>query len=196
MKIYGLVGHEIDFTIADFVADYRAATPTGAAEVSVPSKEELKKLINQYRIRMTKNIKIKIETDKKYLNKIMDSYILKSPMSIYEVKEEKLSNYIERSKNVILNIINSNKIKLDSIKSSFIFTSPIKMIEKKYNDYNVLVNKLEILNPLNTLKRGYSITKKDNKVLTSIKNIKKDEMIEVNLSDGIINAKVNEIKEN
>ena len=54
----------------------------------------------------------------------------------------------------------------------------------------------EILNPLNTLKRGYSITKKDNKVLTSIKNIKKDEMIEVNLSDGIINAKVNEIKEN
>ena len=70
------------------------------------------------------------------------------------------------------------------------------IIEKKYNDYNVLVNKLEILNPLNTLKRGYSITKKDNKVLTSIKNIKKDEMIEVNLSDGIINAKVNEIKEN
>lgn len=194
--VISAVGHEIDFTIADFVADYRAATPTGAAEVSVPSKEELKKLINQYRIRMTKNIKTKIETDKKYLNKIMDSYILKSPMSIYEVKEEKLSNYIERSKNVILNIINSNKIKLDSIKSSFIFTSPIKMIEKKYNDYNVLVNKLEILNPLNTLKRGYSITKKDNKVLTSIKNIKKDEMIEVNLSDGIINAKVNEIKEN
>lgn len=194
--VISAVGHEIDFTIADFVADYRAATPTGAVEVSVPSKEELKKLINQYRIRMTKNIKTKIETDKKYLNKIMDSYILKSPMSIYEVKEEKLSNYIERSKNVILNIINSNKIKLDSIKSSFIFTSPIKMIEKKYNDYNVLVNKLEILNPLNTLKRGYSITKKDNKVLTSIKNIKKDEMIEVNLSDGIINAKVNEIKEN
>ena len=154
--VISAVGHEIDFTIADFVADYRAATPTGAAEVSVPSKEELKKLINQYRIRMTKNIKTKIETDKKYLN----------------------------------------KIKLDSIKSSFIFTSPIKMIEKKYNDYNVLVNKLEILNPLNTLKRGYSITKKDNKVLTSIKNIKKDEMIEVNLSDGIINAKVNEIKEN
>ena len=131
--VISAVGHEIDFTIADFVADYRAATPTGAAEVSVPSKEELKKLINQYRIRMTKNIKTKIETDKKYLNKIMDSYILKSPMSIYEVKEEKLSNYIERSKNVILNIINSNKIKLDSIKSSFIFTSPIKMIEKKYN---------------------------------------------------------------
>lgn len=194
--VISAVGHEIDFTIADFVADYRAATPTGAAEVSVPSKEELKKLINQFRIRMTKNIKTKIETDKKYLNKIMDSYILKSPMSIYEVKEEKLSNYIERSKNVILNIINSNKIKLDSIRSSFIFTSPIKMIEKKYNDYNVLVNKLEILNPLNTLKRGYSITKKDNKVLTSIKNIKTNEMIEVNLSDGIINAKVNEIKEN
>ena len=91
--------------------------------------------------------------------------------------------------------MNDNYFKF-SIKSSFIFTSPIKMIEKKYNDYNVLVNKLEILNPLNTLKRGYSITKKDKKVLTSIKNIKTNEMIEVNLSDGIINAKVNEIKEN
>ena len=61
---------------------------------------------------------------------------------------------------------------------------------------NKLTCSVRILNPLNTLKRGYSITKKDNKVLTSIKNIKTNEMIEVNLSDGIINAKVNEIKEN
>lgn len=194
--IISAVGHEIDFTIADFVADYRAATPTGAAEVAVPSKDELKKFINQYKVRMTKNIKNKIESDRRYLTKILDSYILKSPMSIYEVKEEKLSNYIERSKNVILNIINSNRIKLESIKSSFIFTDSKKIIEKKINDYNVLLNKLEILNPLNTLKRGYSITKKDNKVLTSVKNINNGENIEVKLIDGIIKTTVKEIKEN
>ena len=79
----------------------------------------------------------------------MDSYILKSPMSIYEVKEEKLSNYIERSKNVILNIINSNKIKLDSIKSSFIFTSPIKMIDTIVPE--ICVSKPRLLHILNII---------------------------------------------
>lgn len=193
--VISAVGHEIDFTISDFVADVRAATPTGAAEIAVPSKNELIELLNQYKVRITKNVKTKIDSDRRYLSKILDSYILKSPMSIYEVKEEKLSNYIERLKSIMMNIINSNNIKLNSIKSSFIFTNPSKILEKKSNDYNSLVNKLEILNPLNTLKRGYTITKKDNKVLTSIKNTKKNENIEVDLVDGVINATINEVRE-
>lgn len=193
--VISAVGHEIDFTISDFVADVRAATPTGAAEIAVPSKNELIELLNQYKVRITKNVKTKIDSDRRYLSKILDSYILKSPMSIYEVKEEKLSNYMERLKSIMMNIINSNNIKLNSIKSSFIFTNPSKILEKKSNDYNSLVNKLEILNPLNTLKRGYTITKKDNKVLTSIKNTKKNENIEVDLVDGVINATINEVRE-
>lgn len=194
--IISAVGHEIDFTISDFVADKRAATPTGAAEIAVPSKEELKKLLNQYMIRLSKNIKNKLDGNRVYLNKVLDSYILKSPMSIYEVKEEKLSNLIERSRNSILNILSSNKIKLDNIKNSYVFVNPLKMFENKNNKYANLINKLEVLNPLNTLKRGYSITKKDNNVITSINNIKVKDKIDITLENGTLNAEVLVIKEN
>ena len=194
--IISAVGHEIDFTIADFVADVRAATPTGAAEIAVPNKEDLQKLLNQLTIRINKNINDKINHNRIYLKKIMDSYILKSPMSIYEVKEEKLSNYIERLNNVILNKISSSKLILDNIKSSFIFENPKKIFENKINNYNNLINKLDVLNPLNTLKRGYSITKVNNIVINSVKNINMNDNINITLEDGNIDAKVVNVKEN
>ena len=194
--IISAVGHEIDFTIADFVADIRAATPTGAAEIAVPNKEDLKKLINQLTIRMNKNMLDKINYDKSYLNKVLDSYILKSPMSIYEVKEEKLSNYIERGKNVILNLLSSNELKLNNLKKSYIFIQPSKIFENKSNKYNNLIDKLDVLNPMNTLKRGYTITKIKDKVVTSIKDIKVNDEINVTLENGNIDAKVIEVKEN
>ncbi|MBO6145360.1 MAG: exodeoxyribonuclease VII large subunit [Bacilli bacterium] len=194
--IISAVGHEIDFTIADFVADIRAATPTGAAEIAVPNKEDLKKLINQLTIRMNKNMLDKINYNKSYLNKVLDSYILKSPMSIYEVKEEKLSNYIERGKNVILNLLSSNELKLNNLKKSYIFIQPSKIFENKSNKYNNLIDKLDVLNPMNTLKRGYTITKIKDKVVTSIKDIKVNDEINVTLENGNIDAKVIEVKEN
>ena len=194
--IISAVGHEIDFTIADFVADIRAATPTGAAEIAVPNKDDLNKIINQLTIRINKNINDKISYNKTYLNKVLDSYILKSPMSIYEVKEEKLSNYIEKINTIILNKISSSKLIFDNLTSSYIFINPNKIFENKNNNYNNLINKLSVLNPLNTLKRGYSITKINNKVITNIKNIKIDDNINVTLENGNIDAKVVKIKEN
>ena len=194
--IISAVGHEIDFTIADFVADVRAATPTGAAEIAVPNKDDLKKLIDQLTIRASKNINDKINYNKSYLNKVLDSYILKSPMSIYEVKEEKLSNYIEKINTIILNKISSSKLVLDNLKSSFIFEKPKRIFENKINTYDNLINKLNVLNPLNTLKRGYSITKINDKVVTNITNIKINDNINVTLENGNIDAKVTNVKEN
>ena len=94
--VISAVGHEIDFTIADFVADKRAETPTGAAEIAVPSKADLLKLISQLEIRSSKNMNNILETNKKILDKIRSSYILSNPMSIYEIKEQKLDNLIEK----------------------------------------------------------------------------------------------------
>ena len=84
--VISAVGHEVDFTIADFVADKRAATPTGAAEIAVPDKSELKNLIKQLEIRSSKNINNIINYNKTILEKIKTSYILKNPRSIYEIK--------------------------------------------------------------------------------------------------------------
>ena len=171
--IISAVGHEIDFTIADFVADKRAETPTAAAEMCAPSKSDLINLLKQMELRLNKNINSLITNNKLVLHKLMDSYILKNPMSMYEVKEEKLSNDIERLNGFI-------KIVLD----------------KKNDRYNHLVEKLEVLNPLNTLKRGYTITKKEGKVISSIKGIKSNDVLEINLNDGSIITNVKEVKEN
>ena len=80
--------------------------------------------------------------------------------------------------------------------TSFIFETPNKIFESKINNYNSLINKLDVLNPLNTLKRGYSITKINDKVVTNIKDVIINDNINVTLKNGNITAKVLEVKEN
>ena len=188
--VISAVGHEVDFTIADFVADVRAATPTGAAELAVPDKSELKKLINQLELRSSKNINNLINYNKTILDRIKSSYILKNPMSIYEIKEQQLSNTIEKINNYIINYLDNKKVRLDSIKSSYVLHNPEKIFENKSNKYSHLIEKLEVLNPLNTLKRGYSITKLEGKVVTDIKKVNKGDKINISLKNGEVEASV------
>ena len=193
--IISAVGHEVDFTIADFVADKRAATPTGAAELAVPSKEDLIKLIKQYEIRLNKNINNLLINNRKILDKIKDSYILKNPMAIYQVKEEKLSNSIEKINTIIFNEIEKNKTKLNLFKNAHILLNPNKILENKNNKYNNLIEKLTVLNPFNTLKRGYAIVKKEDKVVNKVNKIKINDTINIDLYDGNIVSKIIDIKE-
>ena len=188
------VGHQIDFTITDFVADVRAETPTGAAERAVPILSDILLEIDNNKNRLSNSIKMILENNKLRLKKLTDSYILKNPLSMYEIKEQKLDNIIDKL-NVSMNtIIYTNKSKLEVIENSIIFKDPKVLYEDKLNKTNHLIEKLEILNPLNALKRGYSILKKDDKVVSSIKKIKKDDNIKINLKDGNINVKVMEVE--
>ncbi len=212
------VGHEIDFTISDFVADLRAPTPTGAAEMAVPSKEDLLVYFNQMNKRNTKAILNIIENDRQILKRYQESYILKNPMSLYEKLEQNFDHLYERLIMVINNTITLNSERLNKLKGSFIFKNPkMLFIDKAYN-YNDLINrlkisinkniddnknryvnllsKLEVLNPITTLKRGYTITKVNDKPIKSIKGIKKDMVISSELYDGVLVSKVIDIKEN
>ena len=114
-------------------------------------------------------------------------------MSIYEIKEQKLSNTIEKLNSYIVNYLDNKKVRLENIKTSYVLTNPSKIYENKENKYNHLVEKLEVLNPLNTLKRGYSITKLNNKVVTDIKQVKVDSDINISIKNGSINAKVTSV---
>ena len=167
--IISAVGHEIDFTISDFVSDLRAPTPTAAAELAVPNTIDLINNINQMKLRLGKSIKNKVEINQNKLNALINSYALKNPKAIYEVKAQKLDMLIDK-----LNIYTTN------------------VFEAKSNRYISLIDKMEALNPIKTLKRGYSITKKDNKVIT-IKDIKKDMIITTELEGGEIISKVTEV---
>ena len=139
-------------------------------------------------------IKRVLENNKLRLKKLTDSYVLKNPLSMYEIKEQKLDNLIDKLSNSMNAIISNNKARLEIVKNSIIFKDPSVLYENKFKKTNHLIEKLEILNPLSSLKRGYAIVKKDDKCIISLKTIKKDDIINVILKDGIVETKVMEVK--
>ena len=188
--VISAVGHEIDFTIADFVADLRAPTPTGAAEMAVPQLSDVTKYLNQINIRLNNTISNKINQNKRKLNDLMTSNVFKNPMIIYQTKEMIFDNLFERLKHSTINLVNIKSKKLLEVKSSYILKSPYKLLDNKANKYLNLVSKLETLSPLLTLQRGYTMTKVNGKVISSCKNIKKGDSIEVSFKDGKVDAEV------
>lgn len=190
IPVISAVGHEIDFTIADFVADLRAPTPTGAAELAVPNRLDVINYIDQLTIRSKKIISNKIEFLKQKLNDITNKYILKNPISIYEIKEQYFSGIIEKLKFNITNVYNKKEKEYLNITSSFIFKEPNKLTEKKKQKYLQIISKLDALSPLSTIKRGYSVVRKNDKVITSKKDLIRKDKIEIELSDGNIEAEI------
>ena len=211
------VGHEVDFTISDFVADLRAPTPTGAAELCVPNKDDVKELFNQYNIRLVKAIYTHIDKLEKELNNLKNSYILKNPTSLYEKQEQNFDNLYERLIIAIKSNIDNNKNRLNTIKSSYVLKNPnmlfidkaynyndlIKrlknniniLLDNKKNNYVNLLTKLEVLNPITTLKRGYSVTRTKNKIIKTKNDVKKGDTIVTEINDGRIESVVENIYE-
>ena len=96
IPVISAVGHEIDYTISDFVADLRAPTPTGAAELAVPNLTDLVKYLEQLKIRLNEAMSKKIHIQKTILERYQNSYILKNPMAIYDIQTQKLDMFKER----------------------------------------------------------------------------------------------------
>lgn len=188
IPIISAVGHEVDFTIADFVADLRAPTPTGAAEMAVPQISDVIKYLNQVNIRLNNTINNKVTNYRRKLNDIYSRNIFKNPISIYQSKEMVFDSLIERLKFSLTNLTNIKEKELIKLKNSYVLKNPYQILDKKSNKYLQLVSKLETLSPLLTLKRGYTITKINDKVISSCKNIKKNDKLSIEFTDGIIDA--------
>lgn len=193
--IISAVGHEIDWTIADFVADLRAPTPTGAAEMAVPTILDLNSLLDNYKIRLNKNIKAMINSKFINLRSLKSSFVLKNPMAIYEVKMQKYSNLIENLNRTMEKIILSKKIIYEKVLASPIIKNPYTLFDKQKNKYEMLVNTLKLVNPLNILEKGYSLVKLDDKLIKSTKNLKVKDKINIKLHEGEMTAVVEKIKE-
>ena len=215
IPIISAVGHEIDFTIADFVADKRAPTPTGAAEMAVPDKTDIQSYLNQINIRLEKAIYNKIKIYRQQLNNLESSQIFKNPYRMYEIKEQMFDVLYEKLTKEIKLILKNKLDNLNLLKTSFVFKNPNvfvidkvylyndlikkininieKIITSKNNNYINLLNKVEVLNPITTIKRGYSIVRINDKAITSIKNIKKGDILTNQLRDGNIKSEVIQI---
>lgn len=195
IPIISAVGHEIDFTIADYVADLRAPTPTGAAEMAVANQTDFYNYMRQINLRLNKSMQNYIKNNRERLDTLKNSYILKNPISMYQIKEQKFDTLYEKLCLVMKNLIQNEKTSLQNkIDKIPILTK--HLLERNQNQYVSLLNKLEILNPLLTIKRGYSITKKDDKVITSVKDLKKDDTLQIQLQDGSVLADVEKIINN
>ncbi len=188
--IISAVGHEIDFTIADFVADLRAPTPTGAAEMAVPQIQDVMNYLTQLNIRLNKVITNRVIHYRERLDSILNRNIMKNPMVMYQTKEMLFDSILERLKYQISSLIHLKEKELIQIQSSYIFQNPYQMIEKKSQYYLQLLSKLETLSPLLTLKRGYTISKKEDKVVDSVHKVKKGDLLDIEFQDGTIHTEV------
>ncbi len=192
--IISAVGHEIDWTIADFVADLRAPTPTGAAEMAVPTVLDIKTLIDNYKIRLNKNIKNMVNTKFIKLRSLRQSYILKNPMSMYEIKEQKLDTLIDTINKDIKNIINDKSNSLNKIKMSVVLQNPENLIKDKRIKFDLLVNTLKLVNPLGILDKGYSLVQVNDKIIKTSKDVNVRDILSIRLHEGSIKAEVKEVK--
>ncbi|PKR78952.1 exodeoxyribonuclease VII large subunit [Halalkalibacillus sediminis] len=215
--IISAVGHETDFTISDFVADLRAPTPTAAAELAVPSIEELKKTINQYTHRLHHEFKSQLMTHKERIQSLRNSYAFKYPAHLTRQKEQDLDRLVvalSRSSNQLIeNRTNTLRTYMEKLKAN----RPDHLIREKKRDVHELhkkmdqtiqttidrnehrfsraVDKLMILNPLETMKRGYSITYGDKgEVIKSTDQVKTGDDINLTLQDGFLSCKVKDVE--
>ena len=161
------VGHETDFTICDFVADKRASTPSAAAELAVPDRQELISYYKKQRQYLAATLEQKFKTAQLKLEKQQRRMSLSSPKVRAEQTERQLLAKAEK----ISRLMNDN-------------------ISRKENKLVSAKAKLDGLNPLNVLGRGYAIAEKDEKIITSAKQLSGGDEFTVILSDGKINAKV------
>ena len=196
IPVISAVGHEIDFTIADYVADMRAPTPTGAAEMAVPNITDLINNISNLKIRLNESINKKINYQKLYLDSIKNSYAIKNPLIMYENKKQKLDILIDNLNKTLLKKYDNAKHKFEILKNNYILNNPNLLYKDKMIKLDNLIEKIELINPLGVLKRGYSLTYIDNKVLKSIKDVKANYNLIIKLHDGEINTTVIDVKEN
>ncbi len=190
IPVISAVGHEIDYTIADFVADLRAPTPTGAAELAVPNQKDVRNYLYQLSIRLKKAMLTKLNYQKQALEQILSRPIFKEPLRLYQVKEQRFDLIYEKLVKAMQTQFDLKKHQYDLILTTRILKEPTFILKKKEQKYQLLLEKLELLNPLHTLKRGYAILKKEDQVITSIQNIKTDDQITLELQDGKLHAKV------
>ncbi|MZT12393.1 exodeoxyribonuclease VII large subunit [Catenibacterium sp. co_0103] len=210
--IYGLktpiitgVGHETDFTLVDYVSDLRAPTPTAAAVAAVPSQKELLSHLENKIMQLSNVMRKTIYLEKQKLEKYTHSYVFTDPSRIFKIKfmkldsvHLKLNNYkirikqkshYEMHKKVIqLNTLIKQKQLIEtkniSNKQELLKNCFENYLKNKKTSFSYCIEKLDLLSPLKTLQRGYIISKKNDSIIKSVKDLHTDDTITLVYADG------------
>lgn len=168
IPVISAVGHEVDWTIADFVADFRAHTPTAAAEKVVMFWDELDEKIRQTRERMQNGIQFILENQRQRLSRVKDSYGFKNPLHYLDEFKQRIDEFARQIQNYIHSLV-----------------------ERKHHQFQNLSGKLEALSPLAILNRGYSLTfDQAGNVLKDSRKVSAGALIRTKLNKGTVESKV------
>ncbi|WAA10460.1 exodeoxyribonuclease VII large subunit [Fervidibacillus albus] len=213
IPIISAVGHETDVTISDFVADVRAPTPTGAAELAVPSINELQEKITNRKTRLIKMMKYKIDNGTKELLRLTNSYIFRHPHKLYEQKLEILDRTIERMNRSVKQIVTMRHQSLKQLHRLLVRHHPEQQLniakekfrnvrkrltlntrtiyQRKEGEWKRTLRTLDALNPLKIMERGYSITYGEGgKIIKSVEHVQTDDALRITVLDGEIDVQV------
>ncbi len=172
LPVISAVGHETDYTIADLVADRRAATPSHAAEMAVPALSDLRKHMAMLNNSLCRLVDFRISSYRERLKKIGESYI-------FQQKDQLFRNQVQQ-----VDILGQQ---LDAVFQ--------ESYQERKNHYRLLAEKLAMLSPLQTLERGYSICLKEDKPLRSVDDVSVGDDVVVQLSNGHLKCRVEEENE-
>ncbi|MCH9621358.1 MAG: Exodeoxyribonuclease 7 large subunit [Chlamydiia bacterium] len=197
IPIVSACGHETDFTIADFVADVRAPTPSAAAELVVVDKALVKQALDKQKQTLYQITQARIKQFKTQIEKMAKSRAFVSPYSMLSIFIQNVDNLSMNLDKALIDSITLKKKLLHEKKKSLELLSPETKLKAAKEKIKSLCKHLESINPNNLLKKGYSlIFKKDSKtIINSIKQLKADENITIRFSSGSAVAKIEQLKD-
>ncbi len=218
VPVISAVGHETDFTIADFVADVRAATPTAAAELAVPHVQELKQQHSYLQARLYNNLKRQIQAKKETLKKLQKSYAFRHPHNRLQQAEQQLDRAHDRLMRRGVRITDRKREQWQQWNQRLRLYNPqqrLTRVRTKLNDtrqrlikealqqqrerrtsLSHLVGKLDALSPLKVMQRGYSLVYNEDKSLVkSVRMLNPGDSVSIVMNDGELDCQVWGIRE-
>jgi len=217
IPIVSAVGHEIDFTIADFVADLRAPTPSAAAELTVPVLNEILKDIRSLTGELIEALCQQLEDYRDILNRLMDRRFFHQPKEIFSPHVQRLDDLhsrmvrsleqglvihqqrLEDRKHRLIQVSPKNKVQLLSEKLAGLQNRMVQNIQTQIRfrreRFEGFLKNLNAVNPLAILERGYSICSKDDKSLKSSAEVKPGDKVKIRLSQGGLDCTVKNVLE-
>ena len=188
--IISAIGHETDFTISDFTADLRAATPSDAALIVVKDNFDLKNELDSLSLRLNMSYKNELEYLMSKVDRILDSQVFKNKDRLFLIHKQNLLSLSEKLELLSPSIkLTKMKDNLDNL-NKHMLNAYQNTINYNIKNHLILNEKLNLLNPLTILNKGYSVTYKDKDIIKSINEVNSGDIITTKLSDGTITSKV------
>ncbi|MCS9990338.1 exodeoxyribonuclease VII large subunit [Weissella confusa] len=195
MPIISSVGHETDTTIADFIADQRAATPTAAAELATPVPlADLWLGIQQMQQRLVNQMQRQVVNSQERLQRLQNSYVLTQPARLYEGYLQRLDIAQQRLQQSVVTLVTQRRHQFDLI-APRLANAMTRQTENAEQRVGKAVAGLQLVSPLAILARGYSVVEQDGHILNSVADVTLQEDVLIRLADGQVTATVTKKEE-